>query len=146
MQADRLLDAETSDVDGNVDNRTGTVSVFNGPKPEISGFSNEQQEIDAVGEWLSRLANDGVKPDEIAVFVRSDAQVSRAESAVRAAGVGTVVLREDMRSTRNHGSIATMHLSKGLEFRAAAVMACDDEVLALQERLAVVAGDEGLAE
>src|SRR5688500_5746126 len=146
MQADRLLDAETSDVDGNVDNRTGTVSVFNGPKPEISGFSDEQQEIDAVGVWLSQLASDGVKPDEIAVFVRSGLQVSRAAAAVRAAGVGAVVLREDMRSSRNHISIATMHLSKGLEFRAVAVMACDDEVLPLQERIESIADDADLEE
>jgi superfamily I DNA/RNA helicase len=28
-----------------------------------------------------------------------------------------------------------MHLAKGLEFRAVAVLACDDEVLPLQERV-----------
>jgi len=35
-----------------------------------------------------------------------------------------------------------MHLSKGLEFRAVAVMACDDEVLPLQARIEGIA-DEG---
>jgi superfamily I DNA/RNA helicase len=35
-----------------------------------------------------------------------------------------------------------MHLSKGLEFRAVAVMACDDEVLPLQSRIETVT-DEG---
>jgi superfamily I DNA/RNA helicase len=34
-----------------------------------------------------------------------------------------------------------MHLAKGLEFRAVAVMACDDEVIPLQERIETV-GDE----
>jgi superfamily I DNA/RNA helicase len=34
-----------------------------------------------------------------------------------------------------------MHLAKGLEFRAVAVMACDDEVVPLQERIEAV-GDE----
>ena len=29
----------------------------------------------------------------------------------------------------------TMHFAKGLEFRAVAVIACDDEVLPLQERI-----------
>lgn len=38
--------------------------------------------------------------------------------------------------------ICTMHLAKGLEFRAVVVMACDDEVLPLQERIQTV-GDEG---
>ena len=32
FQADRLLDAEISDIDGNTENRSNTISVFNGPK------------------------------------------------------------------------------------------------------------------
>jgi superfamily I DNA/RNA helicase len=39
-------------------------------------------------------------------------------------------------------AICTMHLAKGLEFRTVVVMACDDEVLPLQERIETV-GDEG---
>ena len=37
--------------------------------------------------------------------------------------------------------IVTMHGAKGLEFRAVAVMACDDEIIPLQERIEAV-GDE----
>jgi superfamily I DNA/RNA helicase len=36
----------------------------------------------------------------------------------------------------------TIHLAKGLEFRAVAVMACDDEIIPLQERLETVASHE----
>jgi hypothetical protein len=35
-----------------------------------------------------------------------------------------------------------MHLAKGLEFRAVAVMACDDEVIPLQSRMEVLQGIE----
>lgn len=35
-----------------------------------------------------------------------------------------------------------MHLAKGLEFRAVVVMACDDEILPLQERIVEI-GDSG---
>lgn len=43
----------------------------------------------------------------------------------------------DERVETRHGqlSVATMHLAKGLEFRAVAVMACDDEVIPLQSRI-----------
>jgi superfamily I DNA/RNA helicase len=37
-----------------------------------------------------------------------------------------------------------MHLAKGLEFRAVAVIGCDDEVLPLQERLETVADEAEL--
>ena len=39
-----------------------------------------------------------------------------------------------------------MHLAKGLEFRAVAVMACDDEVLPLQARIEDVADASDLEE
>jgi len=44
--------------------------------------------------------------------------------------------------TTGYVSICTMHLAKGLEFRAVVVMACDDEVVPLQERIETV-GDDG---
>lgn len=45
-----------------------------------------------------------------------------------------------------HAAIGTMHLAKGLEFRAVAVMACDDEVIPLQERIETVGEDADLQE
>jgi superfamily I DNA/RNA helicase len=39
------------------------------------------------------------------------------------------VLDETVQTTAKLVSISTMHLAKGLEFRAVAVMACDDEVI-----------------
>lgn len=41
-------------------------------------------------------------------------------------------------------SIGTMHLAKGLEFRAVAVMACNDEVIPLQQRIEAVVDDADL--
>lgn len=41
-------------------------------------------------------------------------------------------------------AIGTMHLAKGLEFRAVAVAACDDEVVPLQARIQEVADDADL--
>jgi superfamily I DNA/RNA helicase len=39
-----------------------------------------------------------------------------------------------------------MYLAKGLEFRSVVVMACDDEILPLQERIETVADDADLQE
>ena len=39
-----------------------------------------------------------------------------------------------------------MHLAKGLEFRAVAVMACDDEVLPSQARIQSITDDADLQE
>ena len=39
-----------------------------------------------------------------------------------------------------------MHLAKGLEFRAVVIMACDDEVIPLQDRIEKVSDDTDLEE
>ncbi len=55
-------------------------------------------------------------------------------------------MSDKVETTAGHVSISTMHLAKGLEFRAVAVMACDDEVVPLQDRIESVADDADLEE
>ncbi len=52
------------------------------------------------------------------------------------------MLDEHVETTSGFISIGTMHLAKGLEFRAVIVMACDDEIIPSQERIESI-GDEG---
>ena len=143
-QADKLLDPTVSDVDGNIEERTGTVSVFNGPKPIIKVYDDEQAEIRAIGDWLKKTVEVGIVPREVGVFVRSESQVQRASSAVDAAGLQGTVLDTDLKTVSGKVSIGTMHLAKGLEFRAVVVMACDDEVIPLQSRVETVTDQNDL--
>lgn len=145
-QADQLLGPDVSDVDGNTEDRRGTVSVFNGPPPEIRSFKSEALEGQAVTAWLLDRVKDGLAPHELGVFVRSDAQLDRATSAVTDAGIPYRVLDEDVETTSGLACICTMHLAKGLEFRAVVVMACDDEVIPLQERIEAVTDDADIEE
>ncbi|MCB1679269.1 MAG: DEAD/DEAH box helicase [Halioglobus sp.] len=146
MQADRLLGPEVSDVDGNVEDRRGTVSVFNGPEPDIRVFDGSEQEIEAVGAWIAERISEGVAPHEIGIFVRSAEQIDRAKQAAQASVTAFKVLDEHMETSTGVLSVSTMHLAKGLEFRAVVVMACDDEVIPLQERIESVADDADLQE
>lgn len=146
MHADRLLGPEVADVDGNVDDRCGTVSVFNGPNPDIRVFDTVEEEAEAVSVWLKERHSEGVAPHEMGLFVRSAAQIERAELTANKSGLSYKILDEHMETTTGDLSICTMHLAKGLEFRAVAVMACDDEIIPLQERLESVADDADLEE
>lgn len=67
-----------------------------------------------------------IAPTDIGVVVRSEVQISRAQSAVCLAGRG-----QEAPEVR----IATMHDAKGLEFRAVAVMACDEDVIPNTQRI-----------
>jgi superfamily I DNA/RNA helicase/mRNA-degrading endonuclease RelE of RelBE toxin-antitoxin system len=144
QSADRLLDPEQTDADGNIESRAGTVSVFNGVPPVIRVLDDEEAEINAVATWVRGLVNDGLVPEELSVFVRSEGEIDRALRAVEAAGLTAAVLDEKVRTTRGAVSVSTMHLAKGLEFRAVVVMACDDEVIPSQERIETIADDADL--
>jgi mRNA-degrading endonuclease RelE of RelBE toxin-antitoxin system len=146
MQADHLLGPELSDVDGNTEERGRTISTFNGPDPEIIVSDTPENEIKTVSHWLAARTKESIMPHEIGVFVRSPAELDRARAATVDAGLPFKVLDENVETTSGRVSISTMHLAKGLEFRAVVVMACDDEVIPLQERIETVADDGDLEE
>lgn len=146
MKADRLLGPEMADVDGIVEDRKSTVSVFNGPPPTIQTFNSIEAESRGVSDWLKARSQEGLLPHEIAIFIRSGAELERARVAAELATIPFKVLDERVETVHGKASIATMHLAKGLEFRAVAVMACDDEVIPLQQRIETVADDSDLEE
>jgi superfamily I DNA/RNA helicase len=146
MHADKLLEPEISDVDGVSESRAGTISVFNGPEPIIDTFTSRAEEIDAVKERVQQWIENGLALNEIGIFVRSENEISRAISAVEDIKQPYKILDEKVSITEGHISISTMHLAKGLEFRAVVVMACDDEIIPLQERIEQAADESDLSE
>ncbi len=143
-RADRLLPPELSDVDGNAEVRTGTVSAFNGPEPTIRVLDSVEEEVVAVADWLTEITEQGVTENEIGIFVRTSNQVDRAANAVRASGLRSTRVGETMSIPDGHVGIGIMHAAKGLEFRAVAVIACDDDVIPLESRLAEIADEADL--
>ncbi|MCK4618449.1 MAG: UvrD-helicase domain-containing protein [Desulfobacterales bacterium] len=146
IQADRLLAPELSDVDGNKEERRGTISIFNGPKPTIIILDTPEDEIQNIAKWISGQIKEGLMPHEVGVFVRSESELSRGIAAVEKTGIPFKVLDDNIETTSNHISISTMHLAKGLEFRSVVVMACDDEIIPSQKRIETVSDDTDLEE
>jgi superfamily I DNA/RNA helicase len=141
-QADRLLASTVNDVDGNAEDRSDTVSVFNGPPPTVLSLQDESEESNAVGNWITEQTKAGIMPHEFGIFVRSEAELDRARAAATIAGLPFKILDENVETASGYVSIGTMHIAKGLEFRAVIVMACDDEIIPSQERIESV-GDAG---
>lgn len=145
-QADLLLGPEIADVDGNIEERDKTVSVFNGPEPLVKVCDDQNQEMEFLADWLKKVSDNGILPEEIGVFVRSEDETDRALYAAKKAGLPCRILDEQMSIDTDCVSVSTMHLAKGLEFRAVAVMACDDEVIPSQTRIEKVADEADLEE
>lgn len=143
---DRLLPDHLRDVDGVEEDRRGTVSVFNGAVPQILNNETEADEIAAVADVIKNLADIGLSAENIGIFVRSNAQLPRARAAVSAASLSIQELSERIEDADGGIRIGTMHLAKGLEFRAVIVMACDDEVLPDQQRIEEASDENELEE
>jgi N-acetylglutamate synthase-like GNAT family acetyltransferase len=120
--------------------------VFNGPQPQLEILSDSNQEIQTVGKWIKDCLDKGFQPYEIGIFVRETQQLKRAKRAIELAQANYVELDHKIIPTSDCIAVSTMHLAKGMEFRAVAVMACDDEVIPLQERIETVADEADLEE
>ncbi|PKK92332.1 MAG: DNA helicase [Candidatus Wallbacteria bacterium HGW-Wallbacteria-1] len=142
--ADRLLGPEITDVDGNCENRKGTVSVFNGPAPVFFIGNSKKDETEFVAKWIIERIDEGMKPEEIGIFVRSGDQMNRAINSLELTGLPYKRLDEKFELFQGQLPLCTMHLAKGLEFRAIAVMACDDEILPLQKRIESITEESDL--
>jgi superfamily I DNA/RNA helicase len=112
------------------------VSLFEGPSPEVHVFENEDAEVNGVAGWLRTRLAEGIRPQEIALLVRTVDQMKRAQLARDMSTAGD----------SNDGAaiaIACMHDAKGSEYRAVAVIACDHDVLPLEARM-LAARDEAM--
>jgi mRNA-degrading endonuclease RelE of RelBE toxin-antitoxin system len=142
--ADRLLPAMVRDVDGREEERKGTISVFEGPAPDVVLSADQSAETGRVAKFIREALDAGIAPAEIGIFVRSRAELPRARAAVELAGLAAIELSERQVEIGERVAIGTMHLAKGLEFKAVAVMACDDEVLPSAERIDAVVEESDL--
>lgn len=146
QQADRLLETKVTDVDGNIDDRGKAVSVFNGPSPIVKTFNTEDAECEFVAETIKKWLSEGMVPQELAIFVRSDNEIARAIDALEKVSLPYPSLNEKMESLSTEASVCTMHLAKGLEFKAVVVMACDEDVIPSQSRIDEITDESDLAE
>jgi superfamily I DNA/RNA helicase len=99
-----------------------------------------------VAQWISARLREGCEPHEIGVFVRSEEQMERARAALKAAATPSFDLNNENEASEGRIAVGTMHAAKGLEFRSVVVMACDDEIIPLQERIENIADDAALEE
>lgn len=144
--ADRLLDPDLHDIDGNEESRKSTVSVFNGMNPMVVVYETQDSEKKAVLEWIINRIDEGLLPHEICLCVRSVGEIGRAHEVAVDSGLSFKVLDDHVETIQGKLALCTMHHAKGLEFRAVAVMACDDGVIPSQDRIDSVTDTADLEE
>jgi superfamily I DNA/RNA helicase/mRNA-degrading endonuclease RelE of RelBE toxin-antitoxin system len=146
LQSDRLLESQFTDIDGLCEDRTGTISVFSGPEPHVIRPESTTEESNQVANWIQKQLTNGILQKEICIIVRSENEIPRAFDAVSKTGCKSQDLNDGNSKDQSSITVSTMHLAKGLEYRAVVVMACDDDVVPLQSRIESVGDDADLQE
>lgn len=133
--SDHLLPACLNELDGEPEERAA-ISLLRGPKPDMKGSNDLAGEVEILREWLIGLRDRGFAPGEIAIFARTRrALQERAGPALERSGIGGTWLGPDKAHEDGKIVLGTLHSAKGLEFRAVAVVACDDSNIPLQAAL-----------
>lgn len=141
-RADNLLPSEMKDADGNIDNRKGVVSIFNGPEPEIRIHEGDEDDLEYIGTWVRRCIAEGIAPEDIAIFGRQTNGAGRGRLAIDYANLKWT----DDPTSGKGVFVGTMHEAKGLEFRAVAIIECDESVIPDKDRIAAVTDELELRE
>jgi hypothetical protein len=108
--------------------RAADPSADSVPPPRRSLISMELRIADTFTDSLARHTGDEQKAVKTTAF---DLQMNPAAPG----GAPFRVLDEGMETGSGAASLCTMLLGKGLKFWTVVVMACDDEVIPLQERM-----------
>lgn len=138
--ADRLMPDMMGGPDGAEDRRT--VSLLTGPDPEIIACRDEEGEREALRKWLSSLRSRGIGGTEIAVLARTKSVHHRTTDVVLASlGIKAAQLTDtDIADDRVF--VGTFHSAKGLEFRAVAVVGCEENRVPLKSAIDRENGEE----
>jgi superfamily I DNA/RNA helicase len=130
-----LLPARVTEVDDVAEERD-TLSLLRGPEPEIRSAPDLSGEIETLANWLAAAQKRGIAPGEIAIFARTrKALEERARPALARHGLSGAWLSVDQEMGSGTVTLGTLHSAKGLEFRAVAVVACNDAQLPLRAAL-----------
>ncbi len=111
------------DLDDGIDNLDGHVSLLHGPRPELSNFDSEKDELFGLVSWVKKTEHLGTQLLDIGVLVNTKAPINHDKDTLNALDIGTVTLKPKKEDDLSMPGvrITTMHRAKGLEFFAVAL-------------------------
>ena len=131
-RADELLPPMVTDGDGQSEDHR-TRSVLSGPPPEVLGYRTVAAEQEALADWLRARRDEGMALHEIGIFARTAKLLGeRVAPALHAVGLASQDIKSDTVPRADRVAVGTLHGAKGLEFRAVALVGCDENQLPLR--------------
>lgn len=142
-----LEGAEYDDLDGGVDDQEVYKSLMRGEEPRVETFDSFQAEAEAIVEYLDGRKGDEELLRDTCLIARTKSLLDNYRGALRAADIGTYVIRKDRSEDRSEPGVrlATMHRAKGLEFERVIIAGVSEGTVPLGKALSR-ADDEAVQE
>ena len=106
------------------------VSLMSGPTPTVVRSESPEEESQMLADWLREFLDQGIEPQEIAVFARTNRYLEeRVEPALASLDLPANVIGRNRPNKEGGITVGTLHSAKGLEFRAVAIVACDADII-----------------
>jgi hypothetical protein len=129
--ADAMLGYQSDNMDGGQESRKGTVSLLSGPEPVMKGFDSQEEQQDFLVQQIQTITQQGLAPEEIAIFARTNKAIAEMEEALKQASLKCHNLRKGA-AREAAVNLGTMHRAKGLEFKAVFVVNVSDNQVPLR--------------
>lgn len=125
------------DLDGGVDDQEVYKSLMRGEEPRVETFDTFQAEAEAIVEYLDEKKGDGEPLRDTCIIARTKTLLDNYRGALRAADIGTYVIRKDRAEDRSEPGVrlATMHRAKGLEFERVIIAGVSEGTVPLGKAL-----------
>lgn len=146
--ARKLLGATSvDDLDGGADDLKGYHSAMSGPAPTQHGFPTREVERNSLAQQLKNWEAEGIPPEAVAVLCYRKAECKSLVEWFGNRQIGAVHVEKP----RDGGAtgkvnVITMHRSKGLEFRAVALVGASADSIPSPSQLASAGTDSARVE
>ncbi len=125
-----LAGRDIDDLDGGTDDNSGIHSLTSGPEPLVRNFATEEEQWQAVVNYLKSMEQGGADLRDICVMGRVLKVRDSAREAIRNASIPAFVIERDGDDRAAEGvRLATMHRVKGLEFDRVVVVSANKGLL-----------------
>lgn len=122
------------DLDGGIDNQKGYKSLLHGIEPVVKNFATFGEEIDFIVQYLNQIGSNNGGLKGTCLVARTNELLKQYESALRAKGVETYLIRRSQAEDRRAPGLrlATMHRVKGLEFDQVIIAGVNKGIIPLE--------------
>jgi superfamily I DNA/RNA helicase len=118
-----LRGVHVDDLNDGEDTLDGYASIEHGIAPQLSGYGSDDEELNALTQWVSELPSDKIRYSEIGVLAFTNKQLRLIKEQFSKVGIESLILTSDKADDQKSTGVrlCTMHRAKGLEFKAVAI-------------------------